>query len=1050
MRQRFVLCDPSIHDVGGHYLVYAEQVLRAAEKHGFECILVVNSAFNDDGNRQFRIIKAFEYDIWGQRPSEQKPAESGFTVDDRRWLRRRYSKSGLIFAAANNLNSFQHYNTQFPLSALDTLRFKRAVIARRLLTGLEQSEAAETFDPPPPKGPQRRRWEIGRQRRLFRQALAQNGTAAQQLPERDQQYFSNLTNMGIAAESFKKALIRVVEGLALGEEDHIFFPTMAFFEITALSSALRRHRALRRPRYHLLFRRNVYDGYSTFHNGQEWPVHSHRTAFAMMDDIRRTTRLNFYTDTDPLTDQYNRFGTVPFKTLPVPVDPDALAAAPVWQERSTEQGINVAVIHETGSLNSAAFGNQVATNLARMSDLPWLLSVVGDRSVVQERVQVSSKVLLKPSTQTMQDPKSLQTILARNEIAVFADSYSACDERAVNGRVKALEETATPSIVPAGNSLAAELDLKNFSYHQRSFSSGRELSIQHARDIVWRAYEYSGVDRDAPECLSDDRLLLRLHMDAYVSLLLSPGCTHLWITFETDGMGLPGERMGVRVVAGFTDHGGAKHSEDVQLLTVKAGRRDKHSVVISVPPKAGAVWLGFSSLFHNGFHIAKLSCREMAVARWVPATYGGIRFLPGQRMDETTEVVTRAVMRLQGELESFTQILQDAGAVDADQEQPKSAIKIGFLGDARKEKGFHHLPAVMGRLLASRSAEATQIEFLLQVYAPKSAHIDVNMLTSIQLLDRRLRSLPAGMVSIAKGALDVPSYNAILKTVDAVIVPYLRTNYVARSSGIFTEAIAARKPSIIPAGTWMSQIINEHAHEFHNAAVAEEEILAWNVVPPARWAEYASNGQPLTNQEMTHIPRQVKVRRGCTSYTHIPVPAGATHIWLTFNHMQVAINDLTARIVFAFQDKEGFSNEISRTDVIVNGAADTVFSVVLPVASEGRSIWLGFCNAYSDIDFYISKVKIHWLMRKDPIAIQPGAIVYVDDGSDGKICEELTKGLSLLADNYTAYAHSADWLHRKLGDYFTPGRLVEEMLAPENAPATIDGSTVSRFSAREW
>lgn len=1050
MRQRFVLCDPSIHDVGGHYLVYAEQVLRAAEKHGFECILVVNSAFNDDGSRQFRIIKAFEYDIWGQRPSEQKPAESGFTVDDRRWLRRRYSKSGLLFAAANNLNSFQHYNTQFPLSALDTLRFKRAVVARRLLTGLEQTEAAETFDTPPPKGPQRRRWEISRQRRVFRQALTHNGAVPQQLPDRDQQYFSNLTNMGIAAESFKKALVRVAEDLALGEDDHIFFPTMAFFEITALSSVLRRHQALRRPRYHLLFRRNVYDGYSTFHNGQEWPVHSHRTAFAMMDDIRRTTRLNFYTDTDPLTDQYNRFGTVPFKTLPVPVDPDALAAAPLWQDSSTEQGLSVAIIHEAGSLNSGTFSNQLAANLMRTSDLSWLLSVVGDRLAGLDLPQANNRVQIKPSPYTRHESRSLHSILTRSEIAVFADSYSAYDERAIDERVRALEETSTPSIVPAGNLLAAELDLKSYSYHQHSLTGGRGLSTHHARDILWRAYEYSGVDRDAPECLSDDRLLLRLDMDAYVSLLLSPGCTHLWVTFETDGMGLPGERMGVRVVAGFTDHGGAKHSEDVQLLTVKAGRRDRYSVVITVPPKAGAVWLGFSSLFHNGFHITNLICREMASARSVAAVYGGLRFLPGQKMDETTEVVTRAIIRLREGVQSFTQALKDVSAVTDGEDRPKGSIKIGFLGDARKEKGFHHLPAVIGRLLATRLAEATQIEFLLQVYAPKSAHVDVNMLTSIQLLDRRLRNLPPGMVSIARGALDVPSYNAILKTVDAVIVPYLRTNYVARSSGIFTEAIAARKPSIIPAGTWMSQIVNEHAHEFHMSAVEEEEILAWNVVPPARWAEYASNGQSLSNQELTHIPRQVKVRRGCTSYTHIPIPAGGTHLWLTFNHMQVAINDLTARIVFAFQDQEGFSNEIARTDVIVNGGADTVFSVVLPVAPQGRSIWLGFCNAYSDVDFYISKVKIHWLMRKEPIAVQPGAIVYVADDSDGKITEELSTGLSLLADNYKAYAFSAEWLHQKLGDYFTPGKLVEEMLAPENTPATLDSSVVSRFSAREW
>ena len=60
-------------------------------------------------------------------------------------------------------------------------------------------------------------------------------------------------------------------------------------------------------------------------------------------------------------------------------------------------------------------------------------------------------------------------------------------------------------------------------------------------------------------------------------------------------------------------------------------------------------------------------------------------------------------------------------------------------------------------------------------------------------------------VELLEGPFDSNTYHQIILTSDVILIPYCLKNYVARSSGIFAEALAAGVPTIYPEGSWMAK-----------------------------------------------------------------------------------------------------------------------------------------------------------------------------------------------------------------------------------------------------
>lgn len=130
--------------------------------------------------------------------------------------------------------------------------------------------------------------------------------------------------------------------------------------------------------------------------------------------------------------------------------------------------------------------------------------------------------------------------------------------------------------------------------------------------------------------------------------------------------------------------------------------------------------------------------------------------------------------------------------------------KLCYLGEARREKGFEHLPDLIQKIYELDPSFAAKFEWHIQTSGsdPNDALIQ-KALTSLnaQATQHSLHLYPTPLSRAA--------YYDLLSASDAVILPYKASQYLARSSGVFAESLAYGKPSLVPSDTWMSGLARQ-------------------------------------------------------------------------------------------------------------------------------------------------------------------------------------------------------------------------------------------------
>lgn len=124
-------------------------------------------------------------------------------------------------------------------------------------------------------------------------------------------------------------------------------------------------------------------------------------------------------------------------------------------------------------------------------------------------------------------------------------------------------------------------------------------------------------------------------------------------------------------------------------------------------------------------------------------------------------------------------------------------LVVSYLGDMREEKGIHLLPKVI-ESLRKDGLDASKVLFRIQGNMPNGEATRETLRAKVALIHRKL----AG-VEVLEGPLASAAYSDLILGSDVILIPYSPSNYAARSSGIFAEAVAAGIPTIHPQASWM-------------------------------------------------------------------------------------------------------------------------------------------------------------------------------------------------------------------------------------------------------
>lgn len=327
---KFVLVDSSISGSGGHYLEYAEQVFEAAVRAGFACFLIANRAFKASPGFGATTFPVLPFDMWGNNLALRDDRDDGFSEADRRFLRLHFGRLGLLWAAASNVDAVRQYAREVPLSYSMARNLGRVCeLAPTIQREVEAILARDTRIPG--SHCQEREHRYDALRRAVRKA------ADKAMPVPDPQTglagrVDDLSQSGARVQAYSRAIEKVLKEIDAGTGDIVFIPTLSFAEATGVRNLLARSEQARRPSWCLLFRRDVYRGYSPEWDSQEWIVHSVRNLFASFVPLAQRTTIKFLCDTDELCRQYTRFQSGAFTTAAIPVRTRELVSADAAQD----------------------------------------------------------------------------------------------------------------------------------------------------------------------------------------------------------------------------------------------------------------------------------------------------------------------------------------------------------------------------------------------------------------------------------------------------------------------------------------------------------------------------------------------------------------------------------------------------------------------------------------------------------------------------------------------------------------------------------------------
>jgi glycosyltransferase involved in cell wall biosynthesis len=150
------------------------------------------------------------------------------------------------------------------------------------------------------------------------------------------------------------------------------------------------------------------------------------------------------------------------------------------------------------------------------------------------------------------------------------------------------------------------------------------------------------------------------------------------------------------------------------------------------------------------------------------------------------------------------------------------AVRVAYVGDARVEKGYPHLPGML-REVWHDLLETGQARFVFQSNCRAARGEKRSRAARDELASWR-----TPQVQLLSEPLSSAGYQRLVLDADVILLPYEQNEYDARSSGILAEALCAGKPVVVPEGTWMAAQLVPAIRRFQESG---ERLQTWGAEP---------------------------------------------------------------------------------------------------------------------------------------------------------------------------------------------------------------------------
>jgi hypothetical protein len=338
--------------------------------------------------------------------------------------------------------------------------------------------------------------------------------------------------------------------------------------------------------------------------------------------------------------------------------------------------------------------------------------------------------------------------------------------------------------------------------------------------------------------------------------------------------------------------------------------------------------------------------------------------------------------------------LQSACSQPAERPAP---LRVAYLGDARHEKGYHLLPAIVERLWRDY-VETDRVRFVVQSniqFAQPARGDDLEVVESVAAL----RRLPPHKLTILDEPAESQEFSRRLLATDIGLLLYDRRPYFSRCSGLLVELLSAAAPVLVSAGCWMADQLADATRDYHTSLRHNRRVLG------------KSRAQP-----------------GKT----LPIPAGASDLLLFFLWPNEPGESAGAYVRVEANLFSAEGQPLGRWPTVIGPGLKGRWSTALVrLPPQAAAVTIEWQNAYGPprrVEFRDAELCF--------IAPDPRTDRATPRGAVGLVAADPLQAPELLIDlveNYQHYRQTATQFARSWTAWHNPDRVVAELLSQRRA-----------------
>ncbi|MBV9122948.1 MAG: glycosyltransferase [Planctomycetes bacterium] len=372
-------------------------------------------------------------------------------------------------------------------------------------------------------------------------------------------------------------------------------------------------------------------------------------------------------------------------------------------------------------------------------------------------------------------------------------------------------------------------------------------------------------------------------------------------------------------------------------------------------------------------------------------------------------------------------------------------MNIIYVGDARPEKGYQHLPVVVQDLWLDY-VQTRRVHFTLHSYynCPEGEPAAV-------VARAQLQGLETEQVRLILEPLDTEGYRDLVLSGDLCLILYDREQYYARSSGIFAEAMVAGIPVVVPAGTWMAMQLSQAMAQYHAGVRQQARVLqthlgrdlSWQVeviefLPPEekdrprleekKMKPLAKPGKDKESKKEKEEAKDEKEKPGqeqLRRWAEAAIPPAASHLLLSCSEGEPTGSFVEVQVT---QVEAAGDLEVSQETHILGGRRDLPLSLLVPRTPSAGRVRLSLQGAFAPSLPTLADLRLEFLQASTDLPRSTVGMVY-------STTDQISACVREIIDHRAEYQASARKFAADWAAFHNPHSLLRHL--QEAAPAGL-------------